>query len=386
MKIIVYLVLLFNFLLGDTVVKNSGNLEYTLSKLNSRTTNLLDLVFNNDIYYKDYKIVVSPGVYLTDTPTYNNVSKTDVPEMQSVYLNELYIVKNINDSLYVSVGHFPFRKGSFYEQGFNGNRSGLGIYTTTDVTMQGANISYVNDYGTFTYGDVAFERWFTSYKDYAESEGPVTFKSYTGSGMRYLNYKYTLDKTYIEVQYAKMSQYLNDIKVIDTDLLTTGLLYNDEAESGRSYYTILSYSKNDGDTTSLSPYGVPFVNKEYYLDKFTENGYFYLLGIKQELDNVIFNKDVVVGYEFSYRSPGYHSLLAGRPVSLNSYSDIGYTNNVFVGLRIDKNNIVKLRYYNYDPNGMATKKGMSTVSTNASDVSDKTTGFDGFILQWYLDF
>ena len=94
---------------------------------------------------------------------------------------------------------------------------------------------------------------------------------------------------------------------------------------------------------------------------------------------------MVFGAEFIHRSEGYHSLLAGEPLSFDSYSNIGDTYNTYVGLRYDKNTIIKLRYYKYDANNKMTKGILSPVSTVLID-DGHNGNYDYLILQLYIDF
>jgi len=71
--------------------------------------------------------------------------------------------------------------------------------------------------------------------------------------------------------------------------------------------------------------------------------------------------------------------------SPHSYGDIGYFANIYAGIRINKNNMFKIRYFHYDNNGLSTKYGLSTESTS-SFITDKDDKYDAIILQWYYDF
>lgn len=179
-------------------------------------------------------------------------------------------------------------------------------------------------------------------------------------------------------------QYLNGVKIIDTNTYSYAISYDDETVTGRTYYSILTLTDSKGDNSSISPYG-RFSNEKYHFDSFKTNGYSWLLGFKQEFDNVIFNRDMVFGTELIHRSEGYHSLLAGEPLSFDSYSNIGDTYNTYLGLRYDKNTIIKLRYYVYDANNKMTKGILSPVSGDL--VKDNGNGnYEYLILQLYIDF
>ena len=385
MKKIIYL-LLFSFLYAnDFSIKTSGNLEATFIKTKQDNNGLVEANINNDFYiYSHTKLGTSFGIYANENNTYNNNVKSDVERVNAYKINELYITNYLTDHLMVSYGIFPFKKGSFYEYAYNGNRTGIGLYTLSDANLQGGIVTYSEDNHTIQVGSVAYEKYFTSIKDTKEGDGPITFSSYKDSGMDYISYKYTYENLYNEFMITDTYQYLNDVNIIDTNTYTYAVSYDDEANTGRTYYSIFTRTFSDGDNSSLSPIG-RFSNEKYHFDKFKTNGYSWLLGFKQELDDVIFNKDMVIGFEYLHRSQGYHSLLAGEPLSFDSYSNIGDTYNPYIGLRYDKNTLLKLRYYKYDAKDKMTKGILSPVSGDL--IKDGNNGnYENLILQLYIDF
>lgn len=403
-KVIIVLLIAIN-MLADIGYKNSGTLDYSLSHMDNKYINTLDLVVNNDISFDSSKLVISPGVFVNDRSTYNSIVKGDVARVNELYLNELYYSYFFGDSgLSLSVGLFPFRKGAFYEYGFNGYRAGNGLYSITDIVLQGAILSYnIDDSNTIQIGSVAFEKFFTSYRDSEKTSGPVTFDSFKNSAMDYIAYKYNDKSIYVDLELSKVYQYINNADIIDSNVVSLGLSYNDEIETGRTYYSILSTSHSKGDTSSLYPTmgmytGTPpppgppggpsprYTDNHFYYDKFETHGYYYLLGIKQEIDRVLFERDLVLSAEYGYRSPGYHNLLAGRPISPHSYADIGHFYNFSVGVRIAKNNMVKLRYLIYDTDDKSTKYGFSPITTESSNVPGSKDHYSVVVLHWYLDF
>lgn len=201
--------------------------------------------------------------------------------------------------------------------------------------------------------------------------------------MDFITIKNTYGNWYSEYMLTKTYQYVNKIKIIDTDTYTLALSYDDEANSGRTYYSILTLTESTGDNSSLSPRG-RLSNNKYHFDTFETNGYSFLLGIKQEIDNMIFDYDGIIGFEYLKRGEGYHSLLAGEPQSYDSYSNIGDIYNPYIGVRFDKDVLLKLGYYKYDTNKM-TKIGLSPVSGDLIKNGDNGS-YDSIILQLYIDF
>lgn len=387
-------------LTADMKYKNSGSLDYTLTHIDGTHINTVDLILNNDFYFENTKISISPGIFTNDHGTYNSVIKGDVSKINEVYLNEAYISQKITDNLSVAIGVFPFRKGSFYEYGFNGYRAGNGIYSITDIVLQGAIISYVYDKHTIQFGTLKYEQFIKSFKDFERGDGSVNYDSFKNSSMDYLAYKNSNGPWYTELQFSKISQFINDVDIIDSNVYTVGFSHDTSQYNGNTLYAILSYSTSKGDTSSLLPTagmysGAPpippnsgdrYSDDSYHYDNFDSAGYYYLLGIKQEFDKCLFDRDIVLSVEYAYRSPGYHNLLAGRPLSPHSYADIGYFYNLSVGIRVDKNNMVKLRYLLYDTNNQSTKYGFSPVATSSSNIPGSKDRYQSLILQWYLDF
>lgn len=383
MKFLVCIFLLVK-ILSATELKTSGNIETTNVNNGDLSTTLLEANINNDLYFNNTKIGTSVGIFISDNESYNNNVKEYVDRVEIYRVNELYLTQYLTDRLSVSFGVFPFKKGTFYEYGYNGNRTGIGLYTLSDANLQGAIATYTVDNHTLQIGSVAYEKYISTYYDAKEGNGNITFRSYKDSGMNYISYKYNRDKWYSEIMLTNTFQYLNDVKIISTDTYSLALSYDDEAITGRTYYSILTMTDSVGDNSSLSPIG-RFSTDEYHFDKFETNGYSWLLGFKQEIDNLIFNKDFVFGIEYLYRSEGYHSLLAGEPLSYDSYSNIGSSYNTFIGMRYDKNTMFKLRYYRYDSHDRMTKGVLSPVSTDLVN-KDGNGDYNSIILQLYIDF
>jgi len=376
----IFIILLTNILYSDIITDISGNIEYSYVVAEDDSSNHIDIVINVDTAYDKHSFIMSPGVYVYDNSSYNSVINNDVNKIRAVYLNELYYSYRPINNLTLSVGLFPFRKGTFYEYSFSGSRQGIGTYSITDTTLQGYMLTYTINKHIIIIGSVAFEKFFTSYKDFDETSNILTFKSYTNSGMDHIAYRYRNDKIYLETRYMNIYQYVNDNKIIETDNFVLASSYNNEDVTGTILYSILSYSNSNGDNSSLSPLNIPFQTDTAYFDKFTSNGYYYLFGIKQEIDNIIFNRDLLLGFEYSYRSPGYHSLLAGMPVSTNSYGDIGYMYSPYIGVRLFKDSVIKFKYINFDSTA-TLKYGTSTI-TNNTEQHDSTK----YILQFQYGF
>ena len=228
----------------------TGNLELSSMLTNTKTVNLVDLNINNDIHFKNSKFVTSLGVYKTDNPVYNNNVKMQVNETESIRINELYYTQYVNENLSLSFGLFPFKKGTFYEHGFNGNSAGIGLYTLTDAQLQGGIATYVKDDHTVQIGSVSYLKYFKPYKDYATGDGPITFDSYEDSGMNYITYKYKKDKWYTEFMITDTYQYVNGHKILSTDTYSIALSYDDEINTGRTYYSIFTKTYSEGDSSS----------------------------------------------------------------------------------------------------------------------------------------
>lgn len=386
MRNIILFLLLLTAILGakDYEYQTSGSFDLSNMSYDGKNYQIADVIFNNDVYFDNAKLVFSPGAYYASNGFYNTITRDKVTKLNAVYINELYGSYRLNDHVTMSAGLFPYRKGKFYEHSFNGNRVGMGIYTITDVTLQGWILTHETGDHRVSIGSVGFERFFKSFKDFNEGDGSLTYSSYKDSGKDFIRYEYDNGAYYFNLGYSDIYQYVNDVKVIDTDLITVAGSYDDEINTGRLYYFIMSYSNSRGDTSSLSPVGMPFSNNDAHFDKFKTTGHYWLVGVKQELDAALFKKDVVLGAEVSYRSPGYHSLISGMPISPHAYADIGYTYNIHAGIRIDKKNLVKLRYFINDNRNQVNKYGLAPVTTELPEDEDRYR--DAVMLQWYYEF
>lgn len=397
MKIVIFLLLIYVTLLAEVKYEFSGNVELTndYTSLNmsdnkkySGDINILDLVVNNDIMFDTGRLAISPGVYYTSASTYNSVIKGNVDNIEAVYFNELYYTQSIVNNVTFSVGLFPFRKGTLYEQSFNGKRLGNGIFDINDVTMEGAILTLKPcDNNTLSLGKINFDKYFKSFYDFNKGSNKISYDSYDGSGGYFLIDKNNYGKLYTEFNYYNIDQYVNNSKIITSDIYGFAFIYDDSEDSGNTYYGSLVFTNSKGNNVFLSPIdNVPIKTDEYYFDDFKTHGYSYTLGFKKEFDNVIFNRDMVAGIEYMYKSPGYHSLAAGKPISPFSYADIGTVINANIGLHIDKNNLVKIRYCHYDSNGKSTLIGLTPEAGDVNNISNSIKTANSFMLQWYIDF
>ena len=396
------LILIVTSLYSDEIeYKFSGSVNMT-TELQNKTTlvngthpdnkvSQLEMVLNNDIYYGNTKLVISPAINKTSNWTYNNVIKKELPPIEMWYFNELYITEQLMDNSYgtlsASVGLFSFRKGTFYEYNYTGTRVGNGLFSNMDIMLQGGIITYKKGDNTLMVGDLRYERWGYSEHNRSSVETVMDYRDYKDSGGLFIMDKYQLtDKIYTEFNYYGIEQYALGKVMMNTDFYGLGLSYDDSENTGRTYYTILTFNKTDGDNTYLSPVmNWPISNKSTKFGKFENEGYSALVGVKQELDQLAFGKDFVIGGEVIYKSPGYHSLLAGNPFSAYSYTDIGYTYNMSAGVRLDKDTLFKLRYTLYNPDG-STKYGLSNVATDSSNVPRSIDRSSTIVAEIYFQF
>lgn len=388
-----FLILLISILIyANDMYDVNGNLEVKQAHTNITSGSnkynsnymLIDTSINTNINLDNSKIVISPSLFITTDNVYNNTVKSEVTPLMALYLNSLYYTYGVSDNLKMSIGLFPFRKGSFYEYSYNGNRLGNLLYGVSDITLQGGMLTYETTNNIFSVGYAKFDMFFKSFKDFKETNGYITYDSYKDSGGVIVIDKFKYNNLYIEFNFMDANQYVNDFKLINTKLFGLGLAYDDEEITGSTYYTILTYNTTNGDTTSLSPINAYFETEQYLFGKFKSYGNTLLVGYKKDIDNIVFNKDLIFNIEYLYRSRGSYSLIAGPPLSDTSYSDIGITFQTSLGVRLNRNNIIKLKYLNYDSNGYSTKYGLSTI-TNTSGVNNNVKT-ETVSLCWYYDF
>lgn len=385
MKKIIISIMLLSLTLTATGIKNtiSGSLETILSKSDRGVVKAGNLIINNDTIRDRDKFVTSIAIELANGPQYNTNVKTNVGNVNLYRFNELYYTRYIDNGISLSVGLFPFKNGRFYEYGYNGHRTGVGIYTLTDAVLQGAVITKKFKNQTIQFGSLVYEKYFKSFKDYEKGGSEITLDSHKDSSFNFISYSNEVNKWYYNATFSKIGQVLNGKKIIDTNTATIAMSYNDDTSSGRTYYGLFTYSSSKGDTANILSGVGRSSSAVTHFDEFKTNGYFYLLGAKQEIDSFVYNRDLVIGLEYMYRKPGFHALLAGKPLSRTTYSDIGSMYNAFIGLRLDKDTLIKLRYYKYDSEGESTKGILSTTHTSDfnNDQSQET-----FSLELYIDF
>ena len=402
MKLILLMLLFITSLMAEELeYKFSGMVNMT-TQLNNNTklmngkeidtkVSQLELVLNNDFYYGNTKFVVSPALSKTSNWVYNNVIKKEIPPIEMWHFNELYLTQQLIESEYgtvsASVGLFSFRRGTFYEHNYNGNRVGNGLFSNMDIMLQGGLITHTYGDNTFMIGDLRYERWGYSQHNSSSHDTIMDYRDYKDSGGLFIMDKYKLtDKLYTEFNYYGIEQFALGKEMMKTDFFGLGLSYDDSEESGRTYYTILTYNQTEGDNKFLSPrLNWPIDTPSTKFGEFSNTGYSILGGIKQELDQLMFGKDFVIGGEVIYKSPGYHSILAGNPFSPYSYADIGYTYNVSAGVRLDKDTLFKLRYTRYEPDG-STKYGISNDYTESKYVPTSIEKSSTIVAEIYYEF
>jgi len=393
--ILIIMILCSLNLYGEIATNISGNIEY--SNINTETTynngdskqyniNRLDTTVNVDTYFDSSKFVVSIGYLGTDSDVYNNVVQKDITPLKVLYINEFYYTTNISEHLTVSIGEFTFRKGTFYEHSYTGDKVGNGLYNIIDVNLQGGLVSCITENHVISIGRMYFDKYGKSFYDYGEVNPELSYDSYKGTNVDMLIHKYNKDELYIETNIYDMEQVVNGSPIINTKALGVGISYDNTDNSGILYYSILTKTKSTGDTTSLSPIFVPYKSDKIHFDKFRSNGYSYLLGVKKELDNVIYGKDMTIGFTYTDRSKGYHSLLAGSPMSPMSYSDVGKFYNVNTGLKLNKDTVINLMYSRHDTTGINNKLGLSTLTYETGNLPNGVSHNDSLIVQFYMNF
>lgn len=374
----------------STQLKNDTKLVN--GKVSNTKNTIAEIVINNDFYYNKSKLVISPALNKTSQWTYNNVIKKEIPKVELWNFNELYftqgdVIESEYGNISLSVGLFSFRRGTFYEHNYNGTRVGNGLFSNMDIMLQGYLVTHTYGNNTFMIGDLRFEQWFTSQHNRSSTDTTMTYSDYKDSGGLFIMDRYqATDKIFMEFNYYGMDQYVIGKEMLHTDMYGLGLSYDDSEETGRTYYTILTYNETKGNNKFLSPrLNWPINTPSTKFGEFSNTGYSILGGIKQELDQLVFSKDFVIGGEVIYKAPGYHSLLAGNPFSTYSYTDIGYTYNLSVGMHYDKNTLIKLRYTEYNPT-KATKYGLSNESTDSKYVPTSIDSSNQVTLEIYYEF
>lgn len=381
--IIIVMIILLTMSGKDIINVTTGSLEMALMKSENGYVKSTDLIINNDTYREHDKFTVALGVQLSEGNLYNTTVKSNVGNVNLYRFNELYYSRYLGSGVSFSVGLFPFKNGRFYEYSNTGHRKGIGIYMLTDATMQGIIFTKKFKDSKIQIGDVAYERFFKSYVDYEKGSGEITLDSHKDSSFKYISYSRDKNNIYTNIVLGKISQYLNGRNILDTDTATFEVSYDDEVNSGRVYYGLATYSRTQGDTAGIIKGVGRYSDSKTRFDTVNTSGMFYLIGVKQELDSIIFKRDVLLGVEYMYREPGTHSLLAGQPLSKLSYSDIGATKTAYVGVRVDKDKLIKLKYCKYESKGMATKGLFTTEYT--SDYGEDLSN-ESLMLELYIDF
>lgn len=121
--------------------------------------------------------------------------------------------------------------------------------------LQGYLLTHTYGDNTLMVGDLRFEQWFTSQHNRTSTDTAMTYSDYkdSGVGLFIMDRYQATDKIFMEFNYYGMDQYALGKEMMHTDMYGLGLSYDDSEETGRTYYTILTYNETKGNNTFLSP-------------------------------------------------------------------------------------------------------------------------------------
>jgi len=342
------------------------------------TVNRVSITIRDEWIEDDTKTVIDLGYVGSDNEMYNNMFKDTMRAISIFYVNELYVSKGIGDYT-INVGQFMFRKGTFHEYSFNGNRVGNGIYGTIEDNMQGLIVTKrIDSTSAMAIGKVWTNKWFdTIVNDYKQKD------FYTDSNAWLLIYKKQIQDVYAEANAYRVNTYMNGNDIGNTNLLNVGADYNKEDTTGVILYGFMSYSESELDTTKLSPIGRGFETKSIFFGEHKSSGLMTLLGFKKLYD--IGTKEYFAGAEVEHITEGYHNHAIGKPFELYEYSNIGITKNIYAGIKLNRNATLRLRYCVFDSSGKAYKNGLNTKSADVEDIPNAPYKTDSWTIQFYAD-
>jgi len=352
--------------------------------------NKLQSYIKLDKSYNNWGINAALNYSYTNEEIYNNIIDDSIPPQEYFEIEELYgyIIK---EDLILNIGVLPFKRGTFSNYSWNKGYIGNGLFTIVDIPLQGLILAYNNPvYGSIALGYIWHDEFIkTKYILNDVNGGLLSSKTKTkdikGSNGPFMIYRKKLDKFLFEFNYFRLNLILNNIKLTTSNILGTGLAWDDISDSGLVIYSILTGSTTKGDSSVMNPSKTSYINDEYHLGKIDTSGYSFLLGSKYYIDNSFIPKELSIGFEYFTTSPGNITLNTGKPYNMYGYANYGNTYNIWTELRCNKNFDIILRGMYYDNNDINLKYGgVTETTTNLKDVdnSNKTM----FILQFQYNF
>lgn len=332
----------------------------------------VDMNFNYDRYWDNGKLTISQG-YFKSNESYNIIFEDLTKPMEVYYLNELSYEFNINDYMGVTAGLLPFKKGSFHEYSFTGDVNGNGLMLAGSQILNGVFLSMRDDNWMHIIGYGKKDKLIKSEYNLISNKTIIRTNraeyDYKGSGGLFAISKYEKDKHRVEFNYFDVDVYINDIKVVNTNIVGMGYSWDDIEYSGNLLYGILMYSNTKGDSVGLNPLNTKFIGHGYHFGEISTEGIQYLLGYKYITNIPLIDRDVYFNLEYLNTKPGYFNVMTGRPYDFYSYGKYGEVYNVSVGLQYDKNILFKLRYCNYLNSGQIIPIGGVSETINSIDSS-----------------
>ena len=342
------------------------------------------------VYYDTYitdKLLnrASIGAMFTDDSMYNAILKHGVKPLHIMFINDLYIQYIINEDWDIDIGMFSFRKGMLYEYGFNDYRIGNGIYSTITNQLQGVVLKRKLDYCNILIGRLYADKWLNSVL-YINKENKKLGTVTKGTVVDIITIKNSFNRWKFETDLYSIDKYIYEKYVGHINMISAAFSYNTDDINGLLYYGLISYSKSNNNNISSSPTGEEMYYSSYYFGANKSSGYKYLIGIRKTFDIESIKKEVLIGEEYGYVNTGYSNLTLGKPIEPYNYALLGTTYNTWIGIRLNRNQMLKLRFCYYKNNGDTYYKGAGTKSTDTDNIYMSVKSERSITIQYYIDF
>lgn len=319
-----------NYLQGVLGEIKSSNNKYNINRFSVNSYN--DFIVNNSLS------VTSTLNYTTTSQHYSRSYNRFIQEECFFELSEFMLNYQYNNNV-ISIGAFTFKEGKYSEH----FKIGL---SQSDALM---TLYYINMKGIF----------YTHYKDNIKYQIGYAFKSediYILTEDRYKNAKEDSDLAYLFITH-KINKKLESVLNISTSNITSsaiynpniiksigiltllgiGLEWNDQANTGKTFYGIAGLSHTIFDSSILTSNNKKVIIPNMSFNKKNKQiGYSILIGASKSFDNIIYKKTIFINGEYFYASQNWASYVTdSKNFETYGWGHLGHTFKGRVGLEIN---------------------------------------------------
>jgi hypothetical protein len=333
---------------------------------------------NNKLFYNvayfDYKNSIGQYSY--------NIKESF--KRRSIFAKSLYLQHKINSHNAFAIGLIPFNYGSFAEYSTTNIQQGNGLYPLIEMPLE--SIQWIYDMPLESNYRVLLKAGIGQYKLFGDTINGSQSQPKELKGSIVHNYiaeirnkKYRLEFNHFNTQGKLYGE-----KAFVNKLYGIGLAVEDVMDTGLSLHGIGMYSIHDSDLSrvkdemirdsELEPIMELYRPEYFTFDRVKNSGKSYVLGAKYYFTDIVFNKDIEIGFFHQKVDDDFVSMNRGAPNSLFGGSfQRGIANTTQLDFKYNANINFIFRYTNYNKTHLETIGNLNE-SIPLSDVRDNVSG------------